>query len=269
MLRVIAFAIALFSLTPAARAEAPALYVFAAASLTDALSAVGQAYGEREGADLRLVFESSSTLARQIENGAPADLYFSANPRWMDYAEARGLVATATRRDLLANALALVAPTGRAPAGDALADPDALLSALGARGRLVMGDPDHVPAGMYGRQALESLGLWETVAPRVARAANVRAALALVSRGEAPLGLVYRTDALIDPDVEIAANVPSDAHGPIRYPAAITADTAADPNRRPAAERFLAFLAGEQAGAIFARFGFTRPDAARSDGADG
>ena len=267
MLRVLAFALALLTFSSAARAEGTTLYVFAAASLTDALRAAAEAYEREADADVRLVFESSSTLARQIENGAPADLYLSANPRWMDYAAERGLIDRDSRRDLLANGLVLIAPADDAPNGapidrslaDPLAGAEALLTALGPDGRLAMGDPDHVPAGIYGRQALESLGLWAAAAPRIARAANVRAALVLVSRGEAPLGLVYATDAAIDPGVRVAAEIPEAAHAPIRYPAAIAARAADDPARAEAAGTFLDFLAGDRAGAIFARFGFRRP----------
>ncbi|MBP5855400.1 molybdate ABC transporter substrate-binding protein [Marivibrio halodurans] len=250
--------------------EAPTLTVFGAASLTDALDAAVAAYRDDHPGTVRLVFESSSTLARQIEQGAPADLYLSANPRWMDYVAERGLIDTESRRQLLANSLALIAPADReadsgAADDDILGDGDRLLAALGGDGRLAMGDPDHVPAGIYGRQALTSLGYWAAIEPRVARAANVRAALALVARGETPLGIVYATDAAAEDGVRTVAAFPASSHPPILYPAAITAHAAADPARAEATRRLLDFLAGDEATAIFARFGFSQPkDAAGS-----
>lgn len=255
---------------PARADEAPTLMLFAAASLTDALGAAVAAYRADHPGVVRLVLESSSTLARQIEQGAPADLYISANPRWMDHVAERGLIDAESRRRLLANSLALIAPADReidreAEDADILADGNRLLAALGEDGRLAMGDPDHVPAGIYGRQALTSLGHWDTIEPRVARAANVRAALALVARGEAPLGIVYATDAAAEDGVRTVAAFPAASHPPILYPAAITAHAAADPARAAAARRLLDFLAGAEATATFARFGFSRPkDAAGS-----
>ncbi|MCR9219747.1 MAG: molybdate ABC transporter substrate-binding protein [Alphaproteobacteria bacterium] len=242
---------------PGARAEAP-LTVFAAASLTDALTDAAAAYRARGGEPVRLVFESSSTLARQIEQGAPAHLFLSANPAWMDYAAARGLIEAASRRDLLANALVLIAPAdaAAAPAPEAVLSADAALATLLPQGaRLAMGDPDHVPAGIYARQALQSLGQWEALAPRIARAANVRTALALTARREAPLGIVYATDALADPRVAVVARFPADSHAPIRYPAAITR-YGLESAQHGAARAFLDFLSGADAGAVFARHGF-------------
>lgn len=245
-----------------ARADDP-ITVFAAASLTDAMTAATDAFTAATGIPVRLSFASSSTLARQIEAGAPADLFASANESWMDYLAERGMIDLGSRVSPLANTLVLVAPTeGSAasvaapaeapdglPPGTALAD--LLESVLGANGRLAVGDPDHVPAGLYARQALETLGLWSAMEGRLARADNVRAALALVARGEAPAGIVYATDAAIADGVAIVARFPADSTGPITYPFALL------PDAGPAAADLLSFLTGPTAGAIFAEFGFT------------
>ena len=170
--------------------------VFAAASLQDAFDAVIEEYQAQGGGEVSASYASSSTLARQIEQGAPADVFISANPEWMDYLEERGLLRAGSRTDLLGNGLVLVAPPESETTVEIAPGFD-LAGALDG-GRLAMGDPDHVPAGIYGRAALESLGVWQAVEPQVARADNVRAALALVARGEAPLGMVYRSDAVAD-----------------------------------------------------------------------
>jgi molybdate transport system substrate-binding protein len=231
------------------RAQAEDLLVFAAASLKDALDAAIAEYHTTGGVPVKAAYASSSTLARQIEYGAPADIFISANPQWMDYLEERDLVQSGSRADLLGNGLVLVAPRDAdirleiAPGFD-------LLGAL-VGGRLAMGDPDHVPAGTYGRAALESLGVWHEVAPHVARADNVRAALALVARGEAPLGVVYRSDAAADATVRVVDGFPPDSHPPIIYPLAIMAES-----KHPAAVELVAFLKSESAAAAFERFGF-------------
>ena len=231
-------------------ATAQDLLLFGAASLQDAVNAVIEEYQTQGGGQVSASYASSSTLARQIEQGAPADIYISANPEWMDYLEQRGLLRDGSRRDLLSNGLVLVAPLGSdttieiAPGFD-------LAGALGD-GRLAMGDPDHVPAGIYGQAALESLGVWDAVAPHVARADNVRAALALVARGEAPLGVVYRSDALADADVKVVGAFPQDSHPPIIYPIAIVAGS-----EHPEAPALLELLQSEAAAGIFERFGFT------------
>ena len=235
---------------PAAAVAAP-VTVFAAASLTDAMEAVGEAYTEATGAEVRFSFASSSTLARQIEAGAPADMYASANQRWMDHLQAQGLIAADTRVSPIANRLVLVAPAGEAPADMTIAPGVDLARHLGEGGRLAVGDPAHVPAGLYAEEALTSLGLWETLAPRLARADDVRAALALVARGEVPLGIVYATDAAITADVEVVGTFPAESHTPITYPFAVVADADG-----PAVERLFAFLTGAEARAIFAGFGF-------------
>jgi molybdate transport system substrate-binding protein len=232
----------------AARAES--LVVFAAASMTDAVGEAAAAFETTTGTEVVLSFAASSVLAKQIEHGAPAGVYISANPAWMDYLEERGLIVAGSRHDIARNRLAVIAPAGSGAAVDP-ARPASLVEALGADGRLAVGDPSHVPAGQYARQALESLGLWDMLDPRLARAANVRGAVALVERGEAPLGIVYRTDADVTDRVEIVALLPDDGHEPIRYPAARV--KAGD---GPAAEAFLAFLDSEEGRAILASYGF-------------
>ncbi len=231
-------------------ASAQDLLVFGAASLRNALDAVIEIYQAGGGAPVRASYASSSTLARQIEQGAPADLYLSANPQWMDYLEQRDLLRAGSRADLLGNGLVLVAPLDSTTTVEIAPGFD-LAGALGG-GFLAMGDPDHVPAGIYGRAALESLGVWDAVAPRVARADNVRAALALVARGEVPLGVVYSSDAVADDSVKVVGDFPQDSHPPIVYPVAIMADST-----HPEAADLAAFLQSETAGAIFERFGFT------------
>jgi molybdate transport system substrate-binding protein len=237
-------------LAAADRAQAQELLVFAAASLKDALDAAIVEYTDGTGREIVASYASSSTLARQIEQGAPADVFISANPEWMDYLAGRGLIRAGSRADLLGNGLVLVAPKDSgvsvhiAPGFDL---PGAL-----AGGRLAMGDPDHVPAGTYGKAALESLAVWRAIAPAVVRADNVRAALALVARGEAPLGIVYRSDAAADVDVRVVAAFPPDSHPPIIYPLAVIAES-----KHPAAAELALFLGSDAAAPIFERFGFS------------
>jgi molybdate transport system substrate-binding protein len=231
----------------AGRAEAQELLVFAAASLSDALDAVIAGYpGD---AKVAASYASSSTLARQIEQGAPADAFISANPQWMDYLAERGLIRAGSRADLLGNGLVLVAPGDRAIELEIAPGFD-LPGALDG-GHLAMGDPDHVPAGIYGKAALESLGVWDAVEPAVVRADNVRAALVLVARGEAPLGIVYSSDALAEPGVRVVGRFPPDSHPPIVYPVAVMAES-----RHPAAGDFVAYLESAPAAALFERYGF-------------
>jgi molybdate transport system substrate-binding protein len=235
---------------PAARAET--VTVFAAASLTDALTAIAEAYEAETGDALRLSFAASSTLARQIEAGAPAQIYASANERWMDHLETAGLIEPDSRVSPIANRLVLVATADTAPPPMTVdADLD-LAGLLGPDGRLALGDPAHVPAGLYARQALEHLGLWAEVAPRLAAAADVRAALALVDRGEAPLGIVYATDAAITDGIAVVGTFPADSHDPITYPFALVAGEAT-----PAARAFFEYLTGPEAAALLAAAGFT------------
>jgi molybdate transport system substrate-binding protein len=220
--------------------------VFAAASLKNALDeAAAQA-------PVRAVvsYASSSALARQIEAGAPAEVYVSADLAWMDYLQQRNLIRNDSRRNLLGNKLVLIAPaTSSVKAAVEAGFP---LAQLLGSGRLALGDPSHVPAGRYARAALESLGVWESVQGRLAPAENVRAALALVARGEAPLGVVYATDAAAEPRVRVVGAFPDGSHPPIVYPVALTVAAKGE-----AARRFLAFLGSQNASRIFEKHGFT------------
>ncbi len=230
----------------AGRAAAADVTVFAAASLKDALDTVAGAYAEATKETITISYAGSSALARQIEAGAPADVFISANPDWMDHLSESGLVAIDSRVDLLGNSMVLVAPRGAAAV--ALDD---LPQALGQE-RLVMTLYDAVPAGIYGRQALTSLGLWDDLVDRVAQADNVRVALALVATQEAPYGIVYATDAAAEPRVDVVATFPPGSHDVIIYPAAVIGEGDIE-----AASDFLDFLQGEAADAIFLDHGFT------------
>jgi molybdate transport system substrate-binding protein len=226
-----------------------AVNLFAAASTAGAMDRVATAYSDLGLGVVRVSYASSSTLAKQIVNGAPADVFVSASTAWMDYASRLGGIAPATRFDLLGNRLVLVVPTEsglslRMERGFPLA------AALG-REYLAMGDPDHVPAGIYGKAALEALGMWRAVAGRVARAADVRAALALVERGEAAAGIVYRSDAKGRRGIRIVATVPQESHPPITYPTALVSGRI-----RPETRAFLKFMKSERATRIFVEFGF-------------
>lgn len=233
----------------AAPALADRITVFAAASLKTALEEVAAGFETETGHSVALSFAGSSALARQIEAGAPADLFLSANSDWMDRLEAIGRIEPETRADLLGNRLVLIGH-GAAEAGPQ----DAELAALLGEGRIAMALVDAVPAGIYGKAALESLGLWQEVAPRVVQADNVRAALRLVSLGEARLGVVYATDAAADAGVHILAAFAPETHPPIVYPVA-----AVRGRNRPAVAAFLAYLQGPRARAAFERHGFAVP----------
>ena len=239
---------------PGARAETRVL-VFAAASLTEVMTAIATAYGRKTGIRVSLSFAASSALARQIENGAPATVFVSANQLWMDRLEATGHIAPDTRSDIAGNRLALIAPRGSSVV--ASIEPSLDLRGLLGDGRLAMGDPDHVPAGLYGRAALQTLGQWRAVEPRLARTSDVRGALALVGRGEAPLGITYATDAEITDTVRIVALFPDGSHPPIVYPAALT--TTADDDARD----FFRFLTGSEAEEIISGSGFAVPTGER------
>jgi len=246
---LIAFAVGAARPTPAA-AQARDVAVFAAASLKNALDEINGAWARESGGKKAVIsYAASSALAKQIKQGAPADLFASADLDWMDYAQSKGLIRPDTRVNLLGNRIVLIAPKDANPAL-AIAPGFDLAAALG-RGRLAMANVEAVPAGKYGKAALEALGAWERVKDKVAQAENVRAALLLVSRGEAPLGIVYRTDAAADPNVRIVGTFPEDAHPPIIYPVAITRDST-----NPDARGFLAFLRGPAARAAFERQGF-------------
>lgn len=240
---------ALLALAPAA-AQAHTLVVFAAASLKNALDAVAAAYQARSNDKLAVSYAGSSRLALQIAAGAPALLFISADVNWMDYLQKRRLIQPGSRRDLLRNRLVLIAPASSAVR--ATIAPGFPLRELLHGGRLALADPDSVPAGLYAKAALENLGVWASVKDRVAAADNVRFALAFVARGEAPLGIVYASDALVEPRVRVVATFPADTHPPIIYPVALT--TAPGWQRARGFERF---LASAQAAAIFRRWGFT------------
>lgn len=249
-LAALAFAMVASIAAPTRAADDKALLVFAAASLKTALDEIVQGYGAQAGVKVVPSYAASSALARQIEQGAEADLFISADLDWMDYVEQRKLIKPETRINLLRNRIALVGPAGAKPVTvDAKLDLPAL---LGKDGRLAMGTVASVPAGKYGKAALEKLGLWTGVENRLAQAENVRAALALVARGEAPLGIVYTTDAAAEPGVAVIGVFPEDSHPPIIYPAAVTAST-----RKQAATTFLAHLRGTGAGGAFKKQGFT------------
>jgi molybdate transport system substrate-binding protein len=239
--------------TAPAAAAGQRLLVFAAASTTNALSEASRAFERQSGARVVHSFASSSTLAQQIAHGAPAEVYLSANLKWMDYLEREGALEPGTRRRLLANRLVLVAPAA-SPLGRLRVGPGLEVPALLDGGRLALGDPAHVPAGIYARQALTSLGLWDGARERVAAAANVRAALALVESGEAPLGVVYATDAAISRRVKVVGEFPAASHPPIVYPAALVRGRAS-----PLGARYLEFLGSAQAAAVFRRHGFRTP----------
>ncbi len=240
---------ALTLLFPAAAAAQP-LTVFAAASLTEAMKDVSTAWQQAGHAPLRLSFASSSTLARQIEQGAPANLFASADQQWMDYLAQRNLLAPNTRRDLLANTLVLVVPKDRARQVEIGPGLD-LNALLGPQGRIATGDPAHVPVGRYAQQALTTLGLWPQAEPRLARSEDVRRALLLVERGEAPAGIIYATDAAASSGVVVAGVFPDGTHDRVTYPFAVTREGDA-----PDARALLQFLSGPEARVIFERRGF-------------
>lgn len=243
----------------AAGDTAPAITVFAAASLAEPVGEIGRAFtlrnaepGERAGARIpvRTSFAASSVLAKQIEAGAPADVFISADTEWMEYLEERHLLRTGTEQSLLGNQLVLIAPAGSTV--QLTLAPHVDLTAALAGGRLATGDPDSVPVGRYALAALMNLGIWDQVAPRLVRAENVRMALEYVARGEATLGIVYRTDALVEKRVRLVDVFPASSHPPIVYPVALTAGAI------PQAAAFEAFLESVAAREIFVRFGFER-----------
>jgi molybdate transport system substrate-binding protein len=222
--------------------------VFAAASLTNVLEELGANFTQATGVYVRLSFAASSVLARQIEAGARADVFLSADQEWMDYLDQRGRIAKSSRRNLLGNRLALIAPVD-SDIQLKIAPGFPLASALG-KGRLVTGDPDTVPVGRYARSALTSLGVWHEVSDRLVRAQDVRHALMFVARAEAPLGIVYETDARADSRVRLVGLFPDSSHQPITCPVALT------PGASPDAARFLEFIGSDAARVTFERAGF-------------
>ncbi|MHB8815269.1 MAG: molybdate ABC transporter substrate-binding protein [Steroidobacteraceae bacterium] len=242
---------ALLSLATAGARAAGAsggILVFAAASLADVLGDLDQAFTTRTGVRVTSSLAASSTLAKQIEAGAPADVFLSADLQWMDYLQQRGELRVGSRHDLIGNSLVLIAPANSALRVSI--GPGFDLSRLLGGGRLAVADPDSVPAGIYACEALQKLGVWSDVMPRLVRAENVRAALEYVARGDAPLGIVYRTDALVEKRVRIVGVFPANSHPPIVYPVALTHGAGA------AATRYLAFITGPEARPIFHKWGF-------------
>lgn len=230
-------------------AVAAAVTVFAAASLKEAMDDQARQFEAGTGTRVIVSYAASNALAKQIETGAPADIFISADLDWMDYVASKGLIEPGSRSDLLGNKLVLVAPKDSPVSLDLKPGAD-LAKALG-EGRLAMGNVDSVPAGKYGKAALQKLGLWDSVSNKLAQAESVRAALLLVSRGEASLGIVYQTDAAADPTVKIVAVFPADSHPPIIYPVALTKKA------NEAAAAFLGYLKSPKAAPAFEAQGFT------------
>ena len=247
---LMAAAVALGTGLAAVPALADGVVVFAAASLKNALDDVAAAYTAETGKTVKISYEASSTLAKQIEQAAPADIFFSADLAWMKYLDERNLVQKDTELTLLGNAIVLVAPAGSAASVTDWTKAD-LPALLGTDGRLAMANVDSVPAGKYGKAALEKLGLWAGVADRIVQADNVRAALAFVAQGEAPLGIVYKTDANASDKVVVAGTFPDDSHAPIVYPVALTAAS-----KNPDARAFYDFLVSEKAKPSYEKQGF-------------
>jgi len=249
LIRALAAALLCLGFSFAAQAQAPAVNVFAASSLTEALNDVGAAYAAHHHVAPVFNYAASSALAHQIEQGANADLFVSADEDWMNYLQQRNLIDAPSRVSLLTNRLVLIAPSDH-PLRISIRPHFNLAGAL-AGGHLAMADPDSVPAGRYGRAALTSLGVWDAVSPLVVRGENVRAALRFVETGDAAAGIVYATDAQASTRVVVAGVFPENTHPPITYPAAIVAGHVSD-----ATTDFAHFLRSPEAHAIFRRHGF-------------
>ncbi len=249
LLAALAVTVAAASLPRPGGAQQKSITVFAAASLKNALDEIDELFTKQSGIKVVASFAASSPLMKQIEQGAPADVFVSADIDWMDYGAKHDLIRNDTRADLLGNRLVLVAAKD-STIGNVTIGPGLDLAALAGSGRIATGDVRAVPAGLYAKAALEKLGIWPSVASRLAMAENVRAALILVARGEAPLGIVYETDAKIDPSVKIVGVFPEDSHPPIIYPVALTK------NAKSIAAPYLAFLTTPGAKSVFERYGF-------------
>jgi molybdate transport system substrate-binding protein len=230
--------------------ESRPVLVLAAASLQTALQAIGAEWQRERGHRVAFSFASSSALARQIEQGAPADLFAPADPDWMEWVEARRLIMPGTRRTLVENRLVLIEPSGP-PQSELRITPAFKLADLLGTSRLAMGEPQSAPAGRYAREALTALGIWNEISRKIAGAENVRAALMLVARGEARFGIVYATDALAEARVRVVDTFPASSHSPIHYPVARVATS-----RNPQAQEFLDYLSSPAATRIFAAMGF-------------
>lgn len=238
------------SLTVVPSRAAEDVVVFAAASLKNALDDVAARYKEATGKTVAINYAASSALAKQVEQAAPADIFFSADLAWMDYLQERNLIVKDSRRTLLGNEIVLVAPKDSS-ANVTIASGMDLAALLGKDGRLAMANVESVPAGKYGKAALEKLGAWAGVADHIVQADNVRAALAFVAKGEAPLGIVYQTDANAEPAVKIVGTFPADSHPPILYPVALTAAS-----KNPDAAAFLQFMESDAAKPAYTKQGF-------------
>ncbi len=247
------FCLSVVVLPSSARADDDSLLVFAAASLKNAMDGVAQAYETAHDARVKVNYAGSSTLARQIERGAPAEIYVSANQDWMDKLQEDGHIDNASRVDLLANSLVLIAPKDSTVTLSIA--PDFPIARTLGDDYLAMANTDAVPAGLYGRQALSTLGVWGALNGHVAQADDVRAALALVARGESPLGVVYASDAVAEKDVRVVDTFPADSHDPVVYPAAIVKGV-----DDPQAASFLTFLQSDEAAVIFKKWGFRLAD---------
>jgi molybdate transport system substrate-binding protein len=245
--RIVAAFLLGLTLTPQVALAQKSITVFAAASLTDTLQAVADAYKAKNGSRVVLSFGASSTLARQIEQGAPADIFFSADTDWMDYLQKQNMIDVSSRKTLLGNDLVLI---GTPQAKQVEIGPQFQLAKALGGGKLALADPASVPAGKYAKAALTSLGVWDSVVGQVVPAQDVRAALEYVARGEAPYGIVYATDARVAPNVKVVGTFPPNSHPSIVYPVALTKTAFGD------ARDFLVFLTGPQARAIFAKAGF-------------
>ena len=233
-----------------AHAQETTITVFAAASMKNAVDDINAAFTRQTGIKVTASYAASSALARQIENGAPADVFASADLDWMDYASSKKLVRDDTRVNLLGNRLVLIAPKD-SKVEDVTIGAGFNLAALAGDGRIATGDVRAVPVGKYAKAALEKLGAWDAAGKKFAMAENVRAALVLVGRGEAVLGIVYETDAKVEPNVKIVGRFPEDSHPPVTYPVALTVAA------RPEATRYLVFLRSQAAKTIFETFGFS------------
>jgi len=247
--KLAALAIALIVAGAPGLANAEDVLVFAAASLKNALDDAAGSFQQTGGARVNVSYAASSALAKQIEAGAPADIFISADLDWMNDVQQHGMVQTATRANFLGNVLVLVAPADSNAKIDI--KPDFPLNSLLGDGRLAMADPDAVPAGKYGKAALQKLGIWDSVENKVARAEDARAALVFVARKEAPLGIVYQTDAAADRGIKVVGSFPPDTYPPIIYPIALTALS-----KNPDAVKFLAFLRSADAKPFFEKQGF-------------
>jgi molybdate transport system substrate-binding protein len=249
-LAVVSFAAALGADTmPAQAVDVSGL---AAMTLQNVIDEAASVYEHQTGTTVSFSYGSSAALVGQIDNGAPADIFISADSNWMDVAEDKTLIRAGTRVNLASSRLVLIAPRDKAT--PTAITPNFPIRQMLGDGRLVMCDPMMMPAGRYGRAALETLGVWKAVQDRIANADNVRAALAFVSRGEAPLGIVFDTDAAIDSGVKIVGVFPPETHPPIVYPAAIIASS-----EHAEAASFLVFLASAKGRAIFAKYGYSYP----------